>query len=176
MGCEANGIKSDVILKKRKLWSTLNVRIFKRQSRLFVTTSIRRRSEYDFNRKVRLPLQPIVQLIHGYPTFIDKLSSTLQFQKAVLLPACCCWSSLERPFYVRGDPATVEISILSLDVFAINVTSINTPRIECYVIFDGFVSGRRIVVAPRSLCCNFFSYLQRIVRCQALELTVTLMV
>jgi hypothetical protein len=65
---------------------------------------------------------------------------------------------------------------LSLDAFTINVAGIDTPRIECYVIFDRIIPDGRIVVAPGSVLSNFVSYLQRIVYCEALKLAVTLMI
>ena len=47
----------------------LNLSIFDRQSRLLVTVSIRRLSEYDFNRNVRAPLHSMVKLIQGVAYF-----------------------------------------------------------------------------------------------------------
>jgi len=64
-------MRSEVILKNKMLCSTLNLSIWSRHSRLLRVVSIKRSSEYDLRRKVRSPLHPIVQLIHGYPIFIS---------------------------------------------------------------------------------------------------------
>lgn len=70
IGCDANGIMSDVILKNLILCCRFHARILSRHMRLSDTDEIIRSSEYDLSLNVLPELQPIPLLMQGYPIFI----------------------------------------------------------------------------------------------------------
>jgi len=45
-------------------------------------------------------------------------------------------ASFEGPFYIGGDPATIETSRLSLDEFLVNVAGIDTAGVERQMTFE----------------------------------------
>ena len=45
-------------------------------------------------------------------------------------------ASFERPFYIGGDPATIEISPLRPDAFPVNIAGIDTAGVERQMTFE----------------------------------------
>src|SRR5271165_3393101 len=80
-------------------------------------------------------------------------------------------STLKRPDDIRGDPAAVELSWLSLHALFIDVTGVHPARIEGEMTSDRVVIGRRRLVAPSGLRCELVAQTQRPVGSRTLELT-----
>ena len=80
-------------------------------------------------------------------------------------------STLKRPDDIRGDPAAVELSWLSLHALFTDVTGVHPARIEGEMTADRVVIGRRGLIAPSGLRCELVAQTQRPVRSQTLELT-----
>jgi len=64
-GWEAKGIRSEVILKKRRPWSMLNLRVLERQARFSLTVERNRSGLHDRSLKVRAEVHPIPRFTQG---------------------------------------------------------------------------------------------------------------
>jgi len=58
----------------------------------------------------------------------------------------------------------------------VNIAGIDTSRVECNMVFNGFIAGGKIVVAPSSILRYFFSYFKGVVGCDTFEFAETLMI
>src|SRR5215211_1737810 len=66
----------------------------------------------------------------------------------VYLPAPRSWGALERADYVGGDPTTVEVPFLRLDLLTPDPASFHLRRIERHVVFEGSEGRHRLRVRP----------------------------
>ena len=64
------------------------------------------------------------------------------------LPTPGSWGTLERTYYVRGDPTTVKVSLLRLHFLPVYPTRVHLRRIERNVVLQALEGGRRVRVRP----------------------------
>lgn len=87
-GCEAKGMRSDVIRKKSSPYSRLNSRIFWRQLKFSSIVVFILSSEYDASRNVLELLQERDRLMQGYPIFM--IDFLFHFAKSEIMILISC--------------------------------------------------------------------------------------